>query len=223
MNEDESTIYNELRAKGHKTKEERFMRESYEGQTGQKEFQDFVGVMSSQLSFKEGNRFYLTNEELYDKYGADRETIDEWLRAGAVESLGEVEERLINPSMQADPVGEQISPGVQVNKVGKAYYNERLDGKLAQKAEPFVEQAVGVVTDAPRASVAPTQENNSGSQLDSRTLDLGMLSEETGSYTNIQSVTIPSQSTSSTGGGATRQTIPDVINPVRPSLAGGWT
>ena len=37
----------------------------------QKKFQDFVGVMSSQLSFKEGNRFYLTDKEFYEKYKDD--------------------------------------------------------------------------------------------------------------------------------------------------------
>ena len=219
MDEDESKIYNELRAKGHKTKEERFMRESYAGQTGQKEFQDFVGVMRSQLSFKEGNRFYLTDKEFYEKYGADKGTVDDWLRAGAVESLGEVEERLINPSMQPDPVGEQISPGVQVNEKGKAY-NQGIDGKLPTKAEPFVDTAVGLVTDAPNLTPTNTQENNSGSRLDSGTLDLGMLSEEAGSYTNIQSINLPTQETASNAGGGYRQCLPSTINPGCPAFTG---
>ena len=228
MNEDENKIYNELRAKGHKTKEERFMRESYAGQTGQKEFQDFVGVMRSQLSFKEGNRFYLNDKELYDKYGADSKTIDEWLRAGAVESLGEVEERLINPSMQADPVGEQISPGVQVNEVGKAY-NKFLDGDLATKAKPFVDYTTsGVVTYAPRAPVTTTQENNSGSLLNSGFEEFQSLSDESVN-TSVTNLTIPSESTPSTGGGGTRQPLPDTINHDLPDLpaytgkAGAWT
>jgi hypothetical protein len=225
MNEDESTIYYELRAKGHKTKEERFMRESYgDSKTGQKEFQDFVGVMRSQLSFKEGNRFYLTDKEFYEKYGADKSTVDDWLRAGAVESIGEVEERLTNPSMQPDPVGEQISPGVQVNEKGKAY-NQGIDGKLPTKAEPFVDTAVGLVTNAPNLTPTNTQENNSGSRLDSGFEEFqSILTEnENISFTNVN---IPSQSISSTGGGGYRQCLPSTINPDCPAftgMAGGWT
>ena len=76
-----------------------------------------------------------------------------------------------------------------------------------------------------RAADLLKQQKNTGSQINSGTLDLGMLAEETGSYTNTQSVTIPSQSTPSTGG-ATRQCLPSTINPDCPTFtvtAGGWT
>jgi len=217
MDEDESKIYNELRAKGHKTKEERFMRESYgDSKTEQKKFQDFVGVMRHQLSVKKGNRFYLTDKEFYEKYGADKGTVDEWLRAGAIESLGEVEERLTNPSLQPDLVGEQIGPGVQVNRKGKPY-NQPIDGNLPTKAEPFVEQAVGLVTDAPTPS--NTQENNSGSRLDSGFEEFQKLSvdSENISVTNLD---LSSTTNSSNDGGTVRARISSVINPDYPPLPG---
>jgi hypothetical protein len=214
-----------LRAKGHKTKEERFMRESYgDSKTEQKKFQDFVGVMRSQLSVEKGNRFYLTDKEFYEKYGADKGTVDEWLRAGAVESLGEVEERLTNPSLQPDPVGEQISPGVQVNRKGKPY-NNPIDGDLPTKAEPFVSRAVGLITNAPNLTPTNTQVDNSGSRLDSGFEEFQQLSvdSENISVTNLD---YNSGADTSNAGGGTRQSLPSTINPDLPTftgMAGGWT
>ena len=53
-----------------------------------------------------------------------------------------------------------------------------------------------------------------------------MLAEEAGSYTNIQSMNLPTQETASNGGGGTRQSLPSTINPDLPTftgMAGGWT
>jgi DNA-binding transcriptional ArsR family regulator len=83
------------------------------------------------------------------------------------------------------------------------------------------------VTGAPNLIPSPvSQQDNSGSRIVSGTLDLDMLAEESGNYTNIQSVNLPSTTSSSSGGGATHQSIPSVINPVLPTftgMAGGWT
>jgi hypothetical protein len=167
-----------------------------------------ISAIREQVQKKPGDKDYLNDEETKQIFGVNRKTLEDYVAGDAKGTLRESEERLSNPSLQ--PMFEETTSPVPVNDRGQLYDAKR-DGPLVKEAEPFV--ARGLITNAP-------QENNSGSQLDSRTLDLGMLAEEAGSYTNIQSMNLPTQETASNGGGGTRQSLPSTINPDLPTFTG---
>jgi len=136
----EEKTYSDLRAKGYKTEQEE-ARESFKPtEAAKRQFREV-------LNQKPGTPEYQSDAELVKMFDADRSTISEWYRAGGTESLDEVEDRLTNPSLQADPLGEQISPSVQVNEQGQAY-DRGIDGPLISKAPQFADSARGLITTA---------------------------------------------------------------------------
>jgi hypothetical protein len=177
-----------------------------------------ISAIREELQRKPGDKDYKDDDEIKSIFGVSRATLSEFVSGNPLkDTLKDAEDRLNDPALRPLPE-ETTSPGIINNQNSTQFFKEQ-DQKLNKQNAIDRARILGNRTSlTPKPESVP--QNNTGQSIVDQTSNLDMLAEEAGSYTNIQSMNLPTQETASNDGGTVRARIASVINPDYPPLPG---
>jgi hypothetical protein len=182
---------------------------------------DFTTISSikERLQKIPGDKDYLNDEESKKVYGVDRAALQTFLDLNEIVADKSVSLRaaeLVSRIPDEDP-----SPFGSYG-LSEEFQTEKTSPKPLTTAERNLDQtkanAENNTIKANATDLLQKQRDDYARRINLGTLDLGMLAEESGSYTNIQSMSLPSATDTSNREGGTKQSLPSTINPDRPKL-----